>query len=742
MGKAVAKVKPVSPHFMRELDSHVKTNFDMGSGEAVTNELWSSETKAFMDATTLKSLFFTEDWVFIVTDLIANKISSQPLRVYKTVTQGENESVEPVPDHPLNTLLEQPNEWQDYSQWMYSTAVELYLMGNAIMWHAPRSGQIITLPTETVSMDFDTKGHVQSYSVFEISELMASRELRRTQTFDPKQIVHVRRPNPSSLLWGLSPFIPGKRSILFNRYSTDYLNAFYIKQATPGLALSLDRNVNEDVALRQLRSFEVAYQGRKNQRRTLILPKGVTATPLTHTLADQKLLDHINQNRETILGLLKVPKHEVGLQTSGSLGSEEYKIALRNFWEACLIPGMRFIEGTLSKFFQKELGEDHFLAFDLGAVEALKDDLLKKATTAKAMLEAGLSLNEVRQRIWEEEPSEVPGSDDPYVLVLAQSKVPQFGPPPAPEAALPPKEEEPAATEEEAKVIVPGSKLTFTPEIERYRAHRVKQLLDEEARTLSTMAKAAVALLVGMTEKAIDVVLDANKSGLPLAAMKELPPRRTLSRRIEKALAGEFEEEWQNEIARTLKTSVELGYDQQLEVVFNEEARREVEVLRARDGEKRRMILEARGLDSFDSISATHTERIMAAITAGQKEGQSITSIMRAVANLLGTPGQLAGKAETIARTETLTAVSIGQAAAVRNAKEVMPGLKKAWLTAGDGRVRDSHAAIDGDVIDVDKKFDNGLDHPRDVEAGDPAEVINCRCTLLLIPPSEKLEIP
>lgn len=719
------KIVPIRPGFVRELESHVEKSWDMANNDSVTNELWSPELRAFLDGQTLKSLFFSEDWVFIVVDLIAGKISSVPLVVMSKDDEGSEAADY---EHPLNALLSQPNQWQDYAQWMYNTVVETTLMGNAVIWNGKRSGQLITLPTENISMDFDNLGAVDSYIVSTIREDAGGfRELQGTQTFDPRDIIHVRRPNPSSLLWGLSPFVPGRKSVLFNRYSSDYLNAFYLKQATPGLALTLDRQVNEDVALRQLRSFEVAYQGRKNMRRTLILPKGVDAKALTHSLSDQKLIEHINQNRETICGLLKVPKHEVGLQTTGSLGSEEYKTALVNFWYSTLIPTMGFISGALTKYFQKELGEGNYFKFDVSGVDALKDDLLKKADTAGAMLKAGLSINEVRAKVWREKPVEDPGADKPFVLTQLASV--QFTP------------TAPARSPEEdgQKTLPARSRLAFTPRVEQFRAAALKQLDEEEARTIGELGKAAIDLLVSMTEKAIDVILDSNKAA-PITAMKELPARRTLARRIERALASEFEEDWVTTVARTLSQSVDLGYDQQLSMVFNDEAKREIQALRARDSEKRRASLTARGLESFDQISTSHTERIMKEIEKGQANNESITTIMRRVADALGTPGQLTGRAETIARTETLTAVSLGQAAAVENAKEVIPGLKKVWLTAGDARVRDSHAAIDGEVVGVDEEFGNGLRHPRDIKATDPAEVIQCRCTLLLLPPGEKLE--
>jgi len=715
----------------RGLEEYVGKSFDLsqyGGGGGSSTEIWREEISAWMEGELLKSLFFSEDWVYIVVDLIANKISSQPLVVMQKEMRDGNMVTEPDVEHPLNELLRQPNEWQDYAQFMYNWVVEDTLMGNGIVWNAPSSGQMLVLPTENLTIEFDNKGKVKNYAMSSANE--GEQTAQAMQQFAVKDIVHTRRPNPNSLLWGLSPFIAGRKSILFNRYSSDYLNAFYLKQATPGLALSLDRMVNEDVALRQLKSFEQAYQGRKNTRRTLVLPKGVKATPLTHSLADQKLLDHINTNRETLLGLLKVPKHELGLQTAGSLGSEEHRIALRNFWESTLKPTMNRIAGILTKHFQMELGEDRFFQFDLSDVAALKDDLHAKAGIAKAMLEGGLSLNEVRQQVWEVDIYEDEAADTPFPLATMRSNAFHANA----QASPSPAEDAEEADEAEEKGV---RKIQLSAKVEDFRAHVTKQLADEEQRQIIKLAETAVELLVGMTTAAIETVIAALKSFKDIK-QDDLPSDKVLTRRIMRAISEQFEESWTTDVARTLESSVDLGFDQQLDLVFNAEARQEVATLGARDAEKRRLILEARGIESFESISKTHTERIMRQITQGQKRGESITAIMRRVAKELGTPGELAGKAEMIARTETLTAVSIGQAGAVENALEVIPGLKKSWLTSGDDRVRDSHRALDGDIIDANAKFSNGLRHPRDIKSRQAEDVVNCRCTLLLVAPDDE----
>lgn len=88
------------------------------------------------------------------------------------------------------------------------------------------------------------------------------------------------------------------------------------------------------------------------------------------------------------------------------------------------------------------------------------------------------------------------------------------------------------------------------------------------------------------------------------------------------------------------------------------------------------------------------------------------------------------GRAITIARTETLTAVSLGREAKRQDFKKEFPErtLKKMWISAQDDRVRDSHDALDGVSVGVDETFDNGCAFPRD-PAGAAEEVINCRCT-------------
>jgi len=85
-------------------------------------------------------------------------------------------------------------------------------------------------------------------------------------------------------------------------------------------------------------------------------------------------------------------------------------------------------------------------------------------------------------------------------------------------------------------------------------------------------------------------------------------------------------------------------------------------------------------------------------------------------------------RALRIARTEIITASNLGS---LEGAKATGLPLRRQWLATRDGRVRDDHAAADGQQIPIDSNYVIGgelLKFPGD-PAASGANTINCRCT-------------
>jgi hypothetical protein len=103
-------------------------------------------------------------------------------------------------------------------------------------------------------------------------------------------------------------------------------------------------------------------------------------------------------------------------------------------------------------------------------------------------------------------------------------------------------------------------------------------------------------------------------------------------------------------------------------------------------------------------------------------------SIPQLSARLSRLPRLAGPRAETVARTEVVSAANLASLATAQASGVVQT---KTWLATNDDRTREAHADADGQTVPVDQAFTVGgesLQYPGD-PSGSPENVINCRCT-------------
>lgn len=122
-------------------------------------------------------------------------------------------------------------------------------------------------------------------------------------------------------------------------------------------------------------------------------------------------------------------------------------------------------------------------------------------------------------------------------------------------------------------------------------------------------------------------------------------------------------------------------------------------------------------------------KKINAEVLQGILQGESMDKI----ANRIGRVQQMNANASIrTARTIVTGAENKGRQDSYARAEADGIILQKEWLAANDNRTRHSHVLLDGDIVDQDKKFDNGLMFPGDPN-GEPSEVYNCRCSMTAV---------
>lgn len=118
---------------------------------------------------------------------------------------------------------------------------------------------------------------------------------------------------------------------------------------------------------------------------------------------------------------------------------------------------------------------------------------------------------------------------------------------------------------------------------------------------------------------------------------------------------------------------------------------------------------------------------ISAEVTRGIATGMSYADIARNISNVSKAP---LSRAKTIARTEGHRIQQESTRDAQQGAKSKGADVVKQWDSTLDGKTRDSHRRVDGEIRELDEKFSNGLDFPGD-PGGKAGEVVNCRCVSL-----------
>lgn len=123
-------------------------------------------------------------------------------------------------------------------------------------------------------------------------------------------------------------------------------------------------------------------------------------------------------------------------------------------------------------------------------------------------------------------------------------------------------------------------------------------------------------------------------------------------------------------------------------------------------------------------------KQITASVTSSILQGKSIKHMADDLQTRIITMNR--DSAIRTARTAVTGAQNAGRMDSYFAAEKMGIKCRKEWMATLDGRTRHSHAMLDGEVVDNDKKFSNGCRFPGDPD-GAPAEIYNCRCTLVSV---------
>lgn len=681
MAKKTVKQKELLVAMKKLMASaRVKANKMTASERKSWEQLWATARENLLFGDKVKTPFEQIPTVFKAIKAIADNVTQAELIFKDWDTEKEVFPKEWI------TLLDRPNPLMTGLDFVQALAGYMALYGEIFILKTLSKGQqagTSTIPAELWPVNPEKMTETTN------KDGMLTGWKLGAKPFKLEEVIHVKDFNPSSLIRGLAPTKPIEKIIDIDWQSLLYSKAFFENDATPGFALVSEKSLTKDQREQVKTWLNMNYRGASKAYKAVVFENGLKPEKLSMTPKDMDFIEQKRFTREEMLGIWRVPKALFNI--TEDLNYATFIGQMKIFWHYGIAPILKKIETALNVFLiepSQKKGQRIYCEFDSSNVPAFQEDFKEKVNTATALFNMGFTRNEINEKL-------------------------QLGFKPAPwgdkwwiNPFLVPAGE--------VSESVPGDAPT-DPQTAKTTSSDLAEL------TWKAFLKKHEPLEVKLASKLKRFFFEQRARALESISTKNLKGIQTKDLRIN--LDWSSEDKKLKDVTRQyLLAAITDGVDFGKRIV-------EQEVLDQHIQMKIESFLASRSLKITQvnrTIQKNLNKSMDEVIAEGLNSGATIQEMAAEMQSRVRDVYNLANKrAQTIARTEVTGALNGGSELYYEEA-----GIReKKWVTAGDEHVRDSHKEINGETVQINASFSNGMDHP----GGDgPAEeTINCRCTLI-----------
>lgn len=670
-------------------------------------------------------------WVFRAIHIRATKSARLPL-----VMRQDNPYDGDEVDHPLLPLLNAfPNDEESAYVFRYrlSALVDLNRRGAFIELQRSRVGEVLAmrlLPCDTVPVP----GSARLVNHFDV--MVAG---RKAGELAPENVVWVKHPHPTDPYSGMTPLEAAGIAIDTEWAAKLYQRNFLHNNASLGGFILLGGDVGN---LQEVQAKIDARSGPRNAGRWMAVEAsqtdnegnatgavgGVNVVPAAATPKDADYIEMRKYSREEIFGAFGVPI-SIGSANAADRIRENANVEELGFWRHTMVDHC----DMLDRPFDRVDGDPTtFLSHDFSSVWVLQLDRIDRENHLIELRKDGdITRNELREEIGRD-PYKTGGDDvfEPVTYYPVASTSRDSGVSTSGSKMFERKDADASDRVEWGRWNVNAKRLSAR------RSERLRQIVSWEKQTKRIVSgffdrqeRAVVEKLRGRkaregtrhwrTEVSVDgktLAGVAGGDGSKVISASDIFDRARWDEQITADLSGvllavaqHFGSDTYDTLASTHKaaeTKADSGYDETSPRLL--------------------AFIQARG-NKITGINDTTFDDIASALAEGEDAGETMDELAVRVAGVFESArGQ---RAETIARTEVISAANAGSVDAMQQSGVVAT---KAWLSSSDDRVRDTHSEADGQEVGLDEPFIVGgeeLDYPGDPN-GSPELTVNCRCTV------------
>ena len=673
----------------------------------------------------------------------AHAFSTPELKLWKTNKDGEPEE---VIESPALTLFRRPNEFMTGREFRFAISAWWDLTGNAFLVFDPNKKEILIPRTAQMKVIPDKNDFIAGYIYFPNPDIY-------DQAIPiPKELVlHIKDWNPADPWYGMSRVRSGDSELALDYYSTEWNKKFFENGAMPAGIIQVKGLSNE----KQWRQFREAWyeehgtDGGKNLNNLLkmaFVNENINFIKAGDSQKDMEMNLMRRYEREQILAMMDVPPMLGGVfEFANYANAREQR---RSFWLEGIIPRLKFFEDALNEIFIprfRQGNQGFYFEHDLSEVEALQETFRETVDSIVPLWNSGLiKRNLALAKLGLES---VPDEENDYkqlgldfgfsdsedeTLDMSEEnmkkKMDRILRQRAPglfsgQSVSQPKiiiNNAPSANGYQSRQEVGLETLEIpASDSENYRSWMWKRFDRSLRKQEQLMAETVVRFMnlqlkrvlkrmdeyLGRSAKKRETLFSEDMAGFIFDLIVE-------NGQLTDALTRRYRIVIKNAATEALG---DLEDAVPIEVDFDIKVERIAQYI----AERTNLV------KGINDITYRKLKEIVIQVV---QEGKTVIDLRDEIRGMF--KDMTAGRAMTIARTETVGAYNFGTVEAWRQSGVVQT---KTWLSARDDRVRDSHKELDGETVPLDQIFSNGLEFPGQT-GGAPGEVINCRCNLLSKP--------
>ena len=301
--------------------------------------------------------------------------------------------------HPVIDLLNNPNDEAELTRYdlIFATSAFVDLDGNSYwekVFKTEREKEVVALwpkidPRQMLPVPGETN-LIDGWMFYGGGKVIWCKK---------NHIIHFEEFNPESPFFGLGSTKVLRSILIGDVRAQDYNRMFFEHGAEPLGLLKTDKTVTDTTAKSIKRRWDESHQGTGRSFQTAVLGSGFEyqQTGLSHKEMAFKELRMMN--REEILAVYGVPAVMVTLAREQGLNRATAKVQKEIFYENTVLPRLQLIEAKINYGLMKDEPRVKIM-FDLASIEALQEDIERKAKIARMRKDEPLTINE-RREYWD-----------------------------------------------------------------------------------------------------------------------------------------------------------------------------------------------------------------------------------------------------------------------------------------------------------------------------------------------------